>query len=109
MRHVMRGEPQAKVLIALLTPAFYKSFACLQEVSLAAEFGIPVIPLRFEDDLPGSRGQWPQANGEDMDLTAERAQRAFSGRSAMPPRGTFGQNLESNLEELRGAIKTKLL
>jgi len=78
-------------------------------VSLAAEFGIPVVPLRFEDGLPGRRLQWPSASGEDEELMVERAQRVLSGgRFTIPPRGIFAQNLESNLEELRHVLRRLL-
>lgn len=108
MRLVKRGKALAKMLIVLLTPAFYRSMACLSEVSLAAEFHIPVIPLRFEDALPGRSDQWSTAYGVDSELMVERAQRVLSGRNTIPARGCFVDDLQANINELLVNIRLHL-
>lgn len=97
LRLAQRGEPRAKLLIVLLTEAFYSSNACLEEVSLADQFRIPVIPLVFERNLPKRRLQWPKALSEDEKLMVERAQHAISGRNTIPARGTFIDDPETNV------------
>jgi predicted DNA-binding WGR domain protein len=54
---------KAKVLIILLSKAFFESMACLREVNYAIETGVEIIPVRIEDcssDVARDRNaMWP--------------------------------------------------
>lgn len=99
MRLAFRGRAR-KVVVALLTPAFYQSEACLQEVSFAAEFGIRVVPVVFERGYPGQDEQWPGASTPDQQLMVHRAQRVLSSRNTIPARGVFVDNVHHNFAEV---------
>jgi len=110
LRLVRRGEAKAKVLLAIVTKAFYESAACLQEVNLAAEYGIRVIPLRFdpEEYLPKPHDQWAHAKGhDDTEVMVLRAQRAL-GNNTIPPRGVFTDNISENVRELFRALREEV-
>ena len=56
---------QAKVLIVVLTAALFESKPCLKEINAAIRKGIPVLPIRFEDKLPGYKDQWAKYTDSD--------------------------------------------
>merc|ERR1711971_1341922 len=98
-----------KVLIALMSIAFYNSNACLEEVSLAADHNIRIIPLRMDDNLPKKVDQWPQARHSDMEAKAMKAQEQL-GKNSIPPRGSFFDVLsyQTNINVLLAEIRKEL-
>eukprot|EP00930_Biecheleria_cincta_P047174 TRINITY_DN3264_c0_g2_i2.p1 TRINITY_DN3264_c0_g2~~TRINITY_DN3264_c0_g2_i2.p1 ORF type:complete len:1048 (+),score=194.42 TRINITY_DN3264_c0_g2_i2:117-3260(+) len=87
LRIARRGKPMCKVMIAMLSKAYFNSFACLDEVALAASTEVPVLPLRFEDPLPDTQEWWP--NNEDRrELQVAEAIRALRN-NCEPARGVF--------------------
>jgi hypothetical protein len=65
---------KCKLLIVVQTPAFYRSFPCLEEVFQAASHKkkvdgekkkIKLLPIRFEDQLPDVDDQWDQIEEHD--------------------------------------------
>ena len=53
---------RAEVILAVLTPAFYTSGPCLEEMTQALKYGLKIIPLLFEltpgGNAPWALGQW---------------------------------------------------
>ena len=53
---------RAEVILAVLTPAFYTSGPCLEEMTQALKHGLKIIPLLFElspdGKAPWALGQW---------------------------------------------------
>ena len=53
---------RAEVILAVLTPAFYTSGPCLEEMTQALKHGLKIIPLLFElspdGKAPWTLGQW---------------------------------------------------
>ena len=58
-------KSNAKVILALLTKAFYHSLPCLNEMSEACKEGVRILPIRIEDDLPNKRNQWENLFKDD--------------------------------------------
>jgi len=79
---------QAKVLIVLLTAALFESKPCLKEINTAIKRGIPVLPIRFEDKLPGHKDQWARFTDEDSELMVYRVQEHLSKVNSIPHPGT---------------------
>lgn len=101
-----RGEARAKVMVCILTQAFYSSIQCLQETALAARCKIPVIGLRFEHELPSRPEQWLEVEDYDHDLMVRRAQNVLAG-NWIPPRGVFTDSLDQNIAELMCELRNK--
>ena len=59
---------KAKVLVVLLTAAFYQSKPCLKEVAAAIDKGVALLPVRLEDELPEEQDQWTKLTSQDDDL-----------------------------------------
>ena len=56
---------RAEVILAVLTPAFYTSGPCLEEMTQALKYNLRIIPLLFEltpdGKAPWALGQWTAA------------------------------------------------
>ena len=110
---------RCKVLIVLLSPAFYNSPPCLLEAYTATKVkGLHIIPLRCadKDSLPDKEKQWPYIGRfhEHRDRL-EQVQRRFAPLNALPPRGCFfdpatpdNPHPEVKLEELVRSVLEKL-
>jgi len=79
---------QAKVLIVVLTVALFESKPCLKEINAAIKKGIPVLPIRFEDKVPGHKDQWARFTDEDSELMIYRVQEHLSKVNSIPHSGT---------------------
>ena len=79
---------QAKVLIVVLTAALFDSKPCLKELNAAIKKGIPVLPIRFEDKLPGHKDQWARFTDEESELMIYRVQEHLSKVNSIPHPGT---------------------
>jgi hypothetical protein len=79
---------QAKVLIVVLTAALFESKPCLKEINAAIKKGIPVLPIRFEDKVPGHKDQWARFTDEDSELMIYRVQEHLSKVNSIPHPGT---------------------
>jgi len=64
LRLVENGTRKAKVLVVVVTPALFRSRACLKEINITITYGMHVIPLVFGTDLPEEKEQW---TGEEFD------------------------------------------
>eukprot|EP00964_Phaeocystis_antarctica_P136136 scaffold100556_cov63-Phaeocystis_antarctica.AAC.1 len=83
---------RCKVLIVLLSPAFYHSHPCLLEVHKATKARrMDIIPLRCAEPLPREDDQWPDMVAADSaSLTVlDQVQDKLGALNALPPRGCF--------------------
>jgi hypothetical protein len=79
---------RAKVLIVVLTAALFQSKPCLKEINAAIRKGIPVLPIRFEDKLPGYEDQWAKYTDEDSEVMVSRVQEHLGKINSIPHPGT---------------------
>ena len=77
-----------KVLIVLLTAALYQSKPCLKEIDTAIRQEIPILPVRFEDDLPGKAEQWTNLKGSEWEMRKFRVQEKLNSLNNIPNPGT---------------------
>ena len=77
-----------KVLIVLLTAALYQSKPCLKEIETAIREEIPILPVRFEDKLPGKAAQWTNLKGQDWEMRKLRVQEKLNSLNNIPNPGT---------------------
>ena len=63
---------RCRVLIALLSRAFFESGPCLDEVMTARRNGVTILAVNLEprDELPDTAAQWPAAVAKDVDPDA---------------------------------------
>jgi hypothetical protein len=76
------------VLIVVLTAALFQSKPCLKEINAAIRKGIPVLPIRFEDKLPGYEDQWAKYTDEDSEVMVSRVQEHLGKINSIPHPGT---------------------
>ena len=80
---------RCKVLIVLLSPAFYRSKPCLYEVHKSTKAkGMVIIPLRCADHPNNAKEQWPDIDQQDSTLL-DQVQDKLGPLNALPPRGLF--------------------
>jgi hypothetical protein len=90
-------QSRARVLVVLLTEAFFQSIPCLNEVYAAVKKGIDIIPIRVDDsgDYDISRDKtrmWPiDVTGDDDDLQLRRfaVVEILAGLNTLPERGAL--------------------
>ena len=85
-----------KVLVVVLTPAFFLSKACLVEVSAALDAGVKVLPVLFENPIPRAAEQWPMIERTDAEgkMMLLKVQRDFGRLNTIPspPGSILGQD-----------------
>ena len=59
---------QCKVLIVLMTPALFKSGACLKEIDHAHKAGLHILPLKCDYELPPEAERWTKAEAIHVDM-----------------------------------------
>jgi len=59
---------QCKVLIVLMTPALFKSGACLKEIDHAHKAGLHILPLKCDYELPLEAERWTKAEAIHADM-----------------------------------------
>jgi hypothetical protein len=77
-----------KVLIVILSAALYQSKPCLKEIDTAIREEIPILPVRFEDDLPGKAEQWTNLKGSEWEMRKFRVQERLNSLNNIPNPGT---------------------
>ena len=82
-------KANAKVLIVLLTAAFFKSKPCLLEVNAAIENKVALVPVRLEETLPSKREQWAHLKSEEDEVTINTVQKSLGRVNAIPHPGTI--------------------
>ena len=81
-----RDKP--KVLIIILTAALYQSKACLKEIDTAIRHEVDLLPVRFEDKLPGKAEQWTNLKGQEWEMRKLRVQEKLNALNNIPNPGT---------------------
>ena len=122
----------ARVLVTLLSKAFFQSIACLKEVHDAIEKGLVIIPVRVEESESGAidiardmASMWPDATIEEYAksetsndiaywtkleqtrLQRLHAQMALRNLNTFPPRGSlFGHSngLQDLVTQVEGIL-----
>lgn len=87
-----------KVMVALLTEGFFQSINCMEEVALAKEHHIPIIPFRVENTTKNTHDMWP-------DEAIERSLAKHFERSTDPPAIERGRELYHKQHQAREAMK----
>jgi hypothetical protein len=98
---------QAKVLIVVLTAALFESKPCLKEINAAIRKGIPVLPIRFEDNLPGYKDQWAKYTDEDSEVMVSRVQEHLGKVNSIPHPGTV-LTVPDSMNTILGLVDTCL-
>ena len=96
-----------KVLIVLLTAALYQSKPCLKEIDTAISWEIPILPVRFEDDLPGKAEQWTNLQGSEWEMRKFRVQEKLNSLNNIPNPGTV-LDRPSALDDIMAELDTCL-
>eukprot|EP00930_Biecheleria_cincta_P006864 TRINITY_DN10794_c0_g1_i1.p1 TRINITY_DN10794_c0_g1~~TRINITY_DN10794_c0_g1_i1.p1 ORF type:complete len:634 (-),score=89.82 TRINITY_DN10794_c0_g1_i1:1071-2972(-) len=110
-----KKQPRCKVLVVVLSKAYFQSKACLDEIYLAACAGVPVLPLRFEnaEDLPSPEQWWPFTDGkaEQMLKVDKVIESNILTSNCMPSRGMFinDSSIVENFDDLVKSLREKIL
>ena len=86
-------KSKAKVILALLTKAFYTSPACLDEMNEACK-KVRILPIRLEQ-VPEEEAQWENlytgddAKDDELELKIKKAQKELERNSIPAPGQTF--------------------
>ena len=87
-------KSKAKVILALLTKAFYTSPACLDEMNEACKKNVRILPIRLEQ-VPEEEAQWENlytgddAKDDELELKIKKAQKELERNSIPAPGQTF--------------------
>ena len=96
-----------KVLIIILTAALYQSKPCLKEIDTAIRHEVALLPVRFEDKLPGKAEQWTNLVGPDWEMRKFRVQEKLNSLNNIPNPGTV-LNRATALQDIMAAIEKHL-
>ena len=77
-----------KVLIIILTATLYQSKPCLKEIDTAINHEVELLPVRFEDKLPGKAKEWTNLKGQDWEMRKLRVQEKLNSLNNIPNPGT---------------------
>jgi serine/threonine protein kinase len=100
----------AKVLIVLKTKALYESELCLKELNCAIERKIPLIPIVFEEGLPGPKQQWSKLTDQDSEVMISNVQKHLGKINDIPNPGTLltaPSTLDEIIKEINKHVTTK--
>ena len=96
-----------KVLIIILTAALYQSKPCLKEIDTAIKHEVELLPVRFEDKLPGKAAQWTNLKGQEWEMRKFRVQEKLNALNNIPNPGTV-LNRATALQDIVAAIEKHL-
>jgi len=97
----------AKVLIVLKTKALYESEPCLKELNCAIERKIPLIPIVFEEGLPGPKMQWTKLTDQNSEIMIANVQEHLGKINDIPNPGTL-LTAPSTLDEIIKEINKRV-
>jgi hypothetical protein len=103
-------QANAKVLIVLKTKALYESEPCLKELNCAIERKIPLIPIVFEEGLPGPKMQWTKLTDQDSEVMISNVQKHLGKINDIPNPGTLltaPSTLDEIIKEINKHVTTK--
>jgi len=96
-----------KVLIIILTAALYQSKPCLKEIDTAIRHEVALLPVRFEDKLPGKAEQWTNLVGPDWEMRKFRVQEKLNSLNNIPNPGTVLDRATA-LQDIMAAVEKHL-
>jgi hypothetical protein len=96
-----------KVFIIILTSALYQSKPCLKEIDTAIKHEVELLPVRFEDNLPGKAAQWTNLKGQEWEMRKFRVQEKLNALNNIPNPGTV-LNRPTSLQDIVVAIEKHL-
>ena len=96
-----------KVLIIILTATLYQSKPCLKEIDTAINHEVELLPVRFEDKLPGKAKEWTNLKGQDWEMRKLRVQEKLNSLNNIPNPGTV-LNRATALQDIVAAIEKHL-
>ena len=90
MLRIKGRRARGKVLVLILTKAFFQSKYCLQEVHAAVKKKMSLLPIRFEEEIPGADDQWKDhIKTDDDELMLMDVQNKLGSINSIPHPGTF--------------------
>mmetsp|Transcript_17051 Transcript_17051/g.22202 ORF Transcript_17051/g.22202 Transcript_17051/m.22202 type:complete len:107 (+) Transcript_17051:1-321(+) len=98
-----------KVMVVVLTKAFYQSMSCLEEMGRAIEKKLQIVTVQYEKDLPKEDYQWTQATSEEEKLMRDEVMEKLMSVQHFPL--TFGHimsNDENDLDAVKDMVERKL-
>jgi hypothetical protein len=96
-----------KVLIIILTAALYQSKPCLKEIDTAIKHEVELLPVRFEDNLPGKAEQWTNLKGQEWEMRKFRVQEKLNALNNIPNPGTV-LNRPTSLQDIVAELEKHL-
>jgi hypothetical protein len=96
-----------KVLIIILTAALYQSKPCLKEIDTAIKHEVELLPVRFEDKLPGKAAQWTNLKGQEWEMRKFRVQEKLNALNNIPNPGTV-LNRPTSLQDIVAELEKHL-
>ena len=83
-------KARAKVMIALLNPAYFKSMPCMRELHRAIKSKVKILLVRMEESMPPSKAdQWKGEMEEDAELERKKVRDYLGKNNAIPHPGTL--------------------
>jgi hypothetical protein len=103
-------QANAKVLIVLKTKALYESEPCMKELNCAIERKIPLIPIVFEEGLPGPQKQWSKLTDQNSEIMISTVQKHLGKINDIPNPGTLltaPSTLDEIIKKINKHVTTK--
>ncbi len=82
-------KANAKVFIALLDHAYFRSIPCMRELHRAIKAKVQLVLVRMEGDAPPEKQQWKGEMEEDDELERSKARKCIASKNAIPHPGTL--------------------
>mmetsp|Transcript_17053 Transcript_17053/g.22204 ORF Transcript_17053/g.22204 Transcript_17053/m.22204 type:complete len:105 (+) Transcript_17053:1-315(+) len=96
-----------KVMVVVLTKAFYQSMSCLEEMDRAIKGKLEIVTVRHEKDLPKEDDQWTKAISEEDKLMRFEVMEKLRSVNYYPP---FSEEImnENDLDAVKDIVEKKL-
>ena len=95
--------PEASVCIAMLSPDFFNSGPCKQELYKSAREGLVILPVIFESPPPMKKG-WFGTTDEERER-GNFLKHKIGNHLPPPDKGLFQHDFSGNLEELLRQVR----
>jgi len=95
--------PEASVCIAMLSPEYFKSGPCKEEIYAAAREGLTILPVIFEKPPELKRGFFGKSD-EDREK-GNFVRQKLGNWLPTPDKGLFQDNWAANLQELLAQVR----
>lgn len=110
LARLLDPELKAYILVVIITPALWKSLACLREICTAADNKVKIYPMFFEGPVPPKREIWPVPEKYTMEerakhvLMVEKAREGLYRANCFPPPNEFESGIAKNPHHLERAV-----